>query len=159
MFKLGGIALAVVLAACGAGSKSSQQTMPMAQQPSECEVMAKHVAGVVMRFQEPPPTTEDAVADVIGRHCESDGWSADAKQCLGGATDEPSVKACVSSLTEQQHDAVMTDFRALVGVHKDEAKTTDASPPPPPQPEPNTGGSIPGGGDGGDGADPCEGGE
>jgi len=152
MLKVGSLVL--VIAACSSGPKSSSsQTMPMTAAapppPSECQVVAKHVAEVILTFPKAPKAAPDAVADALRPHCESDGWSADAKQCLGAITDEPSANACLPKLTEAQRDAVM---KALDKFTPDDTPAES----PAPMPEGAGGGASDGGGDG---ADPCQGGE
>jgi len=148
MLKHGVLILAI--AGCGGGSKAAPMKPmdPMTAAPSECATMATHVAEVVMTFKDPPPTTKDVVADVVRQHCESDGWSADAKKCFASFTDEESAKGCVGTLTETQHDSVMKDMMAHAGHDPDTGSPAEAPPPAPPA-----------GGGPADSSDPCEGGE
>jgi hypothetical protein len=168
MLKQLAVVLALAAFGCGGGAKSA--TMPTgggggATPVSECAVMAAHVAEQVMTWKEPPPTTKENVANVVSAQCETDQWTAEAKKCFGGITDEESTKPCIATLTKQQHDNVMNAMESKFEkkhddpTHDDDDSTADggtgarkpapASAPPPP---PASKGPA-------KGADPCEGGE
>lgn len=148
----------LAIAACGGGAKPA--TTPGGGSPavtrSECAVTAEHVANAVFTWKEPPPTTKENVAQVITERCETDQWSAEAKRCFGGITDEDSTKPCIQTLTEEQHKKVMDAMESKFD-HKDHAEHDDHD-----HPKEGGTGSRPmptGAPPPVKSADPCEGGE
>lgn len=137
-------AFVLLIAACGGGSQKPAPAKPTGMGPgdaattglSECAVLAGHAAEVVYTFKDPPPVSKDVMAHVVQTHCETDGWSADAKKCFSSFTDEDSAKTCAKMLTEDQHDKVMKDVHSKAP-NDDEAddaggRGKSARPPPPP---------------------------
>jgi hypothetical protein len=133
--------LAVLFAIAACGGSAKQASSPMAAQ-SECGKVATHVSEAVFTWKEPPPTTKDKVAQVITERCEGDQWSAEAKACFGKITDEESAKPCVTTLTKDQHDKVMSAMESKFDHKPAASEMAPAAAPPPAK-----------------GADPCEGGE
>lgn len=122
----------VLLIACGGGSQKPTPVKPTGMGPgdaaptglSECAVLAGHAAEVVYTFKDPPPVSKDVMAHVVQSHCETDGWSADAKKCFSSFTDEDSAKTCAKMLTADQHDKVMKDVHSKAP----KAQRPDAAP-------------------------------
>ena len=150
-------AFVLLIAACGGGSQKPAPLKATGMGPgdaattglSECAVLAGHTAEVVSTFKDPPPVSKDVMAQVVQSHCETDGWSTDAKKCFNSFKDEDSAKTCAKMLTEDQHDKVMKDVHSkapkvqrpdAASTRNDDNETDDAAggrgkaakPPPPP---------------------------
>jgi len=136
--------LVIAIAACGGGKPAHKDTMmkPMESAPTECQVVAAHVAESVTTWKDPPPVDKKTIADVIGSHCEADQWSAEAKKCFGSMT-EANAEECRKTLTQDQHDKVYGDMMSKMK--------------PPAQGAPAPDGAS--GGGPSKSNDPCEGGE
>jgi len=135
--------IVAVLAAC-TGGKAAAPKEPMkpvvqAPPPSECQAIATHIADTVMAMKDPPKTDKATIASVVGKHCDADGWSADAKKCLAAMT-EATADDCGKLLTDDQNEKLMQDM--LEHLPKDEHSDPGDDPPPPDS-----------------SGDPCEGGE
>ncbi len=103
--RLGALSTCFVLACGGtpAAQKATPDPIPKTAGPS-CKVVVQHLATLGDR----DPLADDANAKAsatLRRHCESDGWSDDARSCLATAQSQPELDGCKGMLTEAQRQA------------------------------------------------------
>ena len=141
-------AIVVVLAAC-AGSKSTPTTSSALPKGPDCTVVAESMAKHML-------ADSPATKEIIRNRCDTDQWTADARECLAKMESERDADRCAAMLTETQRAALVKDERERL--QAGEGDPTPVGSPPPPAP---TRGPTKRDGDpcqGGE-EDPCQGGE
>ena len=155
--------LVLLLAACS-HSKPAATTAPMAATAAPtCEQTGEHMIGLLSNKNDSNAEMAKQIQGMFVDHCNKDGWSADARSCIGSAKEMNDTDACKSKLTQPQLDALEKSFNApgpTAGAAPAEAPPP-ASPPPPPAKSTNTRAPVQkekGKGTNRSG-DPCEGGQ
>jgi hypothetical protein len=108
-------ALSSVLLAC-----QGQAPAPVAPKgPTACARASDNMIAVLLAQlpkDRPPPTeTADAYRNAIREHCEADGWSAEATQCLTAMNQLADAEPCAKLMTEDQQAALARAELAEVG--------------------------------------------
>ena len=102
--KAGWLIVWIALAACGGAGKSSPQPAPTPVERSMGDASCKQAVDrlfAVTAAQE-RADLRDVSAKVFVHRCETDGWSAEIKQCMSGVKAPPDADTCEAMLTPEQ---------------------------------------------------------
>jgi hypothetical protein len=138
--------IAVVLAACGGGTKTTEPPRPP---EATCARAAQQLIELLPAAMAERPSDEqmNQFIAILRDTCEKTQWSAQARQCFADMKVIDDAKSCVGFLTEAQQRNLQIGSQEKTG---DEG----AAPPPPAGPS-DPGRRPKGSGD----EDPCAGGE
>jgi len=109
---------AVVLAcACGGSPAAVEPTPPAGAAAPTCARVAGHMADLVAAGIDPPPPDAEvnALIALIRTRCEDDGWTAEARRCLGTMQTAVDADRCGTLLTEAQLAALVRDQEQRLG--------------------------------------------
>jgi hypothetical protein len=110
-------AVVLLLGACGGASSSVEtaaSSSPASSDAPTCARVAGHMADLVASGIDPAPPDEDvnALIALVRTRCEDDGWSAEARRCLGTMQTATEADDCGTLLTEAQLAALLADQEA-----------------------------------------------
>ena len=127
------VLLALVVAACGGGSKSST-TAPKDAGPT-CTTVADSMVAMMAQGKESTKAFVDkkeGYTTIIRTRCTEDAWTADAKQCLSTMKNREDAERCGTLLTEvQQQNLVRDQQKQFEPPPQDPEPQTQAAPPAP----------------------------
>jgi hypothetical protein len=104
--------IAVLLAGCGG---SPGPTQPAKAAAPSCTASGARLVELVSSQMDPAPP-DDAVNELIAlvrERCEQDGWSVDARHCLGGVRTVDDADRCWALLSEAQKAAIAREPWAI----------------------------------------------
>ena len=114
--------LALALAACGGGSKST--TTPKDTGPT-CAAVADSMVAMMAEGKESTKAFVDAkegFTTIIRTRCTEDAWTGEAKQCLATMKSHEDAERCSTLLTEAQQENLVRDQKAKFGAGSNEPK-------------------------------------
>ena len=157
----------LLVAACSHGA--SKSTTPVAAGPSaSCEQTSQHVVALLPARDASNADLQKSIEGIFRDHCTTDGWTAEARQCLMDSKELKDADACKGKLTQAQVDSFGKAFDAAFPTTSDQGAAAGSTPvteaaPPPPPPKSTRGPAVkPKGGGSGKNSktgDPCEGGQ
>lgn len=118
------LALALVLAACGGGTKpepKKPEPAPVAgikKMPTPtCAATSDTMTVVILASNEAMPSDTEVkeIKAILKTRCEADGWSDRAKECLATMESEADADGCASMLTAEQRNKIVADERIKLG--------------------------------------------
>jgi hypothetical protein len=104
--------LVCLIVACG-GSKPAPESVPEATSLLACDKVADHVAATLLATAEQPRASAAEVKDMVTTRCTADVWSDETKRCLHAITSIVDGRACGTTMTDAQREAIRTAARAL----------------------------------------------
>lgn len=79
----------------------------------DCDKVAAHVAATLETDRPQARVTPAAVHDMVTTRCRTDAWSDETKQCLHAIKTIREGRACATSMTDEQREAIQTQARSL----------------------------------------------
>lgn len=105
--------LFVLLVACGGSSKQPDPVPPANASLLDCMQVADHVAVTVDASRPRSGASQAKVKEMVGTRCKTDGWSDETKRCLYTMKTIAEGRACATSMTTEQRDAIRAHARTL----------------------------------------------
>lgn len=101
------VSLVVALAACS--KPTPESTLPPKATPQQCEQVADHLVGLMMKGLERNQAvndTADRVRRVVNERCVQDGWGPDAHACFTRMQSMTEDKPCEEFLSIDQRNNI-----------------------------------------------------
>lgn len=125
MTKFGFLIALLATVACGSNPKTDTTTTGTGDGEATCAAVAEHLRTAMAADDGEMAEMSERAAPVIRQHCESEGWTAEARTCSLAVTHPEAIRECI---TADQGKSLDDAMEGLDGEGAESGKPAETAP-------------------------------